>query len=576
MIWKCVASTPKFKSTENKSANSFRRIPCKKVLKPEILNEKSQVPSTKKRPIEKESKTPELIRRKSKIPLKLSKNIFPKIKSSVSSSVNSKIDVKQRHIETFFKSKQSSKLNGHKKTLKFQSQFTQTIQMVGIFFHYRGINQFIEKSNLEHLTPDLKIPNRSKNIRKISDLRTIEEVTEKRSSCTGRITNPWYEREPSKKLSRCKSVDYSEELCTNLTNTINEGRCETKSIPTKRPKNILEMSPTRATQSIGEEFFKQKKDTVPINDFDPNSDQPQARKTSPTEKTKLTIHQSKIGFVDEYKQELEQRETLIQIMNKRNKSPNLVCRRKPSEQLLETNLAEKSMQQNSVGRSESSDHLSVISKYFQVLSEQQNSNELNQKKECEKTVENSFNKMIAKTTKLIDRKNDKIAIRNFMNKFGCSKKSAPFKSVLSNEIPKNGNFKPLKSVRLISNTGTIKSRVLKTNIFPRKSGPPLINIYSNKNDFEKDSEDNQGILQKQKVSSVARMAQKSMHDANTKKTIHPDYQILSKNLNSLGSTFLGGLKHKPVLTKASKAPIFRSFGRNFIKKAVNLIYSEKV
>ena len=578
MIWKCVDSTPKFKSTANETSNSFRKIPCKKVPMPEILKEKSQVPSKNKRPIENESKSRKFIQRKSQIPLKLSENIFQKIKDSVSSSVDSKRGVKQRLFETFFTPKQSSKLNGHQntKTIKFLSQCTQTIQMVGIFFHYRGVNKFIEKSSLERLTPDIKIQNKSKNIRKISDLRTIEEVTEKRSSCIGRITKPWYKREQHKKVNRCKSFHYSPELCTNLTNTTNEGRLETKSIPTKRPKDELEISPTRATQSIEEEFFGQKKDAFPINDFDPNSDQPQARKANPTEKTLLTIHQSKIGSVEEYKEELEKPETLIKIWNNRNEFPNLVCRRKPSEQLLETNLAESSMQENSVGRSESSDHLSVISKYFEDFLEQKHSNGLNEKKESEESVENSFDKMTEKTTKLIDRKNEQIAIRNFMNKFGCSKKSVPFKSVLSNEILQNGNFMPLKSVRLGSNTETIKSGVSKTSLFPRKSGPPIINIYYNKNDFGKDSEDNQKIFQKGKVSSVARITRKSMQEANTQKTIPQNCQVLSKNLNSLGSTFFAGLKHKPVLTKASKAPFFQSFGRNFIKKTVNSIYSEKV
>ena len=145
----------------------------------------------------------------------------------------------------------------HKKEKKLTSQCTQTIQMIGIFFHYKCIKKakkLVLENEMERLHGTLFHSNRDNN-RNI-DLKTIEEVTEKPSTCGGRVTASYDYPCVTVYRRRCHSLNI--ELNTKIkTEEIKiELKKKPKSQPCKTKKDRSNLSPFRIHFSLVEKISR--------------------------------------------------------------------------------------------------------------------------------------------------------------------------------------------------------------------------------------------------------------------------------------------------------------------------------
>lgn len=102
------------------------------------------------------------------------------------------------------------KKSGSAKRTVFECQSPQTIHMIGVFYHYRDFSRTVIGCGIEdylnlNVAKGILEP-RQASPRKRADLKTIDEVTEKPSTCTGRLTLPRPPMRDRPKHRRCKSM----------------------------------------------------------------------------------------------------------------------------------------------------------------------------------------------------------------------------------------------------------------------------------------------------------------------------------------------------------------------------------
>lgn len=218
---------------------------------------------------------------------------------------------------------------------KFQSQCTQTIQMIGIFFNYRGIISKNENTKNQFFSPtkDSKISKKAQDGKRSVELRTIEEVTEKPSSCTGRITRNARSSQIPTLSRKCLSLEsYFHDPKVN-THKNSELRSESKSHPIYSLRSI-EIDHLR----LKSEIFIHKSNKIRRKQFDINEFQPDL-KINDFEEENLKDFKNSFKIPTDIREDekkvlkpsvnsltLEnldsdsiQRRTIVQVINKRSK-----------------------------------------------------------------------------------------------------------------------------------------------------------------------------------------------------------------------------------------------------------------
>ena len=278
------------------AASKFKKLPSSKVT---LKTEHSQNPFSRTKKFD----TKEILWKKKKDPTSILGNSHRSYSNKLSTSrASSCSDKNSKYFDGKNVGKPDKNSRSDKKNI-LVSQCPQTIQMIGIFFHFRDMNKanHIKTEFINHGNHS-----RTLNAPKKYDLQTIEELTEKPSSWTGRLSINIGESIRSSDR-RCNSLEQEHRMTPSVKSISHVGRNEAKSHP-----NIYCTTPSSKNQQLLDSAHKIAaiKKEVPQNDFDPMMSSEQLNNEKSSQNNNSTSFEN---YFDAY----EQRNTMVVECDKR-------------------------------------------------------------------------------------------------------------------------------------------------------------------------------------------------------------------------------------------------------------------